>query len=73
MTEFEIKKIKNLLKIHYGSTKIVVDNDLMFVYGSNVDAVHTAMVVEYGSDYNIFCESRNDLLKEVILRFVKKE
>lgn len=72
MSESQIENIINLLKAHYGSTKVIVDNDLLFVYGSDTDAVHTAMVVEYGNDYNIFFESRNNLLKEVVLRFVKK-
>jgi hypothetical protein len=73
MTDIEIENIEHLLKSYYGALKVVVDNDLLFVYGSDVDAVYTAVVVEYGGDYDIFYERRNDLLKEVVLRVVKNK
>lgn len=72
MTITEIENIQHLLKTHYGATKVIVDNDLMFVYGSEVDAVYTAVVVEHGSDHDIIYERRDDHLKEVVLRIVKK-
>lgn len=72
MTDYQSKNIQNLLKTHYGVSKVVVDNHLLFVYGGNVDSVYTAVVVEYGDEYDIVYEMRNEDSKEVVLRLVKK-
>ena len=72
MNDIQFENTEHLLKTYYGATKVVVDNDLMFVYGSDVDAVYTAVIVEHGSDHDVIYERRDDLLKEVVLRFVKK-
>lgn len=72
MTDVQIENIKNLLKTHYGSTKVVVDNDLMFVYGSDANSVYTAMIIEHGHDHHVIYEKKNEDLKEVVLRIVKK-
>jgi hypothetical protein len=72
MTDTEIENIVHLLKTHYGATKVFVDNDLISVYGSDVDAVYVAVVVEYGSEYDVIYERRNEDTKEVVLQLVKK-
>jgi len=72
MSITEIENIEHLLKAHYGATKVVVDNDLMFVYGCDSDAAYTAVVVEHGHDHDVIYERRDDDLKEVVLRVVKK-
>jgi hypothetical protein len=69
----EIENIKHLLKTHYGATNVFVDNDLISVYGSDADAVYVAVVVEYGSEYDVVYERRNEEAKEVVLRLVKKD
>lgn len=72
MNTTEIQNIEHLLKTHYGATKVLFDNDLMFVYGSDVDAAYTAVVVEHGHDHDVIYERRDTDLKEVVLRVVKK-
>lgn len=72
MTEAQIENIKHLLKTHYGATKVVVDNGLIAVYGSNIESVYVAVVVEFGDDYDVFYERRDEELKEVVLRLKKK-
>ena len=72
MTDSEIENIIYLLKTHYGATKVFVDNEVISVYGSNIDSVCVAVDGEYGDEYDIICERQNDDLKEVVLRLVKK-
>lgn len=72
MKKNEIENINHLLKTYYGATKVLVDKDLLEVYGSDIESVHTAVVVEYGNKYDIFYKTRNDDLKHVVLQLVKK-
>ena len=73
MTDTEIENIVHLLKTHYGATKVFVDNDLISVYGSDVDAVYKAVVVECGVEYDVIYERRDEDSKEVVLQLVKKD
>jgi hypothetical protein len=72
MTDTEIENIVHLLKTHYGAKHVFVDNNLISVYGSNVDSVYIAVVVEYGHEYDVIYEQRNEKYNEVVLRLVKK-
>jgi len=73
MTNINIQNIEFILKSYYGATKVFVDNDEVSVYGSDIDSVYVALSVEYGSEYDIFYQRRNDILKEVVLKLVKKD
>jgi hypothetical protein len=72
MTDEEKNSIKSILMAHYGAKKVIIDNDLISVYGSNVDSVYIAVVVEYGHEYDVIYEQRNEKYNEVVLRLVKK-
>lgn len=73
MSITEIENIEHLLKTHYGATKVVVDNDLLFVYGSDIDSVRVAVEVEFNDKYDIVCIDRNNNLKHVVFRLTKKD
>lgn len=72
MTDTEIENIVHLLKTHYGAKHVFVDNNLISVYGSDVDAVYKAVVVECGVEYNVIYERRDAEAKEVVLQLVKR-
>lgn len=72
MTITQIENIEHLLKTHYGATKVLVDSDRIEVYGSNVESVYVAVVVEHGDEYDVIYDIRDEDLKHVVLRLVKK-
>lgn len=72
MTPEEFETISKLLKLHYGATQVSLDNDLLIVYGSDVDAVYVSVVVEYGHKYDILYEYRDERRNYVVLKLVNK-
>lgn len=72
MTQQEYNEMSILLKTNYGATEVSLDKNMLTVYGSDVDAVYVAVVVEYGHLYDVTYEHRDEANKQVVLKLEHK-
>lgn len=72
MNENEQIEMEHILKVHYGATKVLFDENYIYVYGVDIEFVKLAMQTELSRKYNIVIKHIDDTIKKSVLCVSKK-